>query len=558
MNKKSILEEALLEANQLEEAVKNNAKEILASTMKEEIEELVKESLTEMDDEDEDSLEMDDMEDLEGGEDEVEDVDIEDVEDVLPDSSEEGLADVASMLPLDLTSASDEEVLTVFKAMGEDDGVIVTQDDETISIDDENTGAQYKIDLAEEDMSTWGGNKGDESKSHRDYETNERAHYGGNKGDESKSRPDYETNEMYGGNKGDESRSKRDYMEGTYGGNKGDESRSHRDYETNEGTYGGNKGDESRSHRDYETNEMYGGNKGDESKSRRDYETNEMYGGNKGDESRSRRDYETNEMYGGNKGDESRSHRDYMGEMDTEEPVYEIELDEDFAETGVMGVDAPESEKGEKGRDYETHDMFEDDDLTGEKEMKETSRLKSGQKTFPKMAGQHWGKNDLKESRRRAPRTSMRQLKESYKNVVKDLDIKNNHLNALKEENARFKQKNQEYKKALGLFKEKINEVAVFNANLAYATKLFTENTTTKKEKINIIRRFDDVSTLKESKTLYMTINREFKGKGKVVSESVKAKITKSPSKGSSSKLLESKAYVNPQISRMKEIMSKL
>ena len=38
---KSVLEEALLEAQALEEAVKSNAKEILASTMKEEIEELV-------------------------------------------------------------------------------------------------------------------------------------------------------------------------------------------------------------------------------------------------------------------------------------------------------------------------------------------------------------------------------------------------------------------------------------------------------------------------------------------------------------------------------------
>ena len=47
MTKKSILEEALLEAQALEDAVKSNAKEILASTMKQEIEELVKESLSE-------------------------------------------------------------------------------------------------------------------------------------------------------------------------------------------------------------------------------------------------------------------------------------------------------------------------------------------------------------------------------------------------------------------------------------------------------------------------------------------------------------------------------
>ena len=59
----------------------------------------------------------------------------------------------------------------------------------------------------------------------------------------------------------------------TFGGNKGDESKSHRDYEGDEKDFGGNKGDESKSHRDYEGDEKdFGGNKGDESKSRRDYE----------------------------------------------------------------------------------------------------------------------------------------------------------------------------------------------------------------------------------------------------------------------------------------------
>ena len=68
-----------------------------------------------------------------------------------------------------------------------------------------------------------------------------------------------------------------------YGGDKGDESRSHRDYEgdddeedENEGDeYGGAKGDESRSRRDYEAalEGEYGGDKGDESRSRRDYES---------------------------------------------------------------------------------------------------------------------------------------------------------------------------------------------------------------------------------------------------------------------------------------------
>ena len=54
--KKSLVEEALLQMKNLEEAVTENAKGILASTMKEEISELVKESLSE--EEEVDAVEM--------------------------------------------------------------------------------------------------------------------------------------------------------------------------------------------------------------------------------------------------------------------------------------------------------------------------------------------------------------------------------------------------------------------------------------------------------------------------------------------------------------------
>ena len=50
-----------------------------------------------------------------------------------------------------------------------------------------------------------------------------------------------------------------------------------------------------------------------------------------------------------------------------------------------------------------------------------------------------------------------------------------------------LREKNEEYKKALNLFRNKLNEVAIFNSNLAYATRLFTEHSTTKQEKINEI-----------------------------------------------------------------------
>jgi hypothetical protein len=122
-----------------------------------------------------------------------------------------------------------------------------------------------------------------------------------------------------------------------------------------------------------------------------------------------------------------------------------------------------------------------------------------------------------------------------------------------------LKEKNEEYRKALDFFRNKLNEVAIFNSNLAYATRLFTEHSTTKQEKINILRRFDNVDSLKESKTLYKSIKEELGDTpNSVVTESITQKVIKTPSNGSSSNLIESKAYENPQFMRMKDLMSKI
>jgi hypothetical protein len=120
-----------------------------------------------------------------------------------------------------------------------------------------------------------------------------------------------------------------------------------------------------------------------------------------------------------------------------------------------------------------------------------------------------------------------------------------------------LKKQNAEYKKALVMFKDKLNEVAVFNANLAYATRLFTEHSTTKTEKMEILKRFDTISSITESKNLYTAIKTEL-GSKKTVTESVAEKITSSPSTSSSEVLAESKVYEAPQFARMKDLMRKI
>ena len=151
---KTILEKALLEAEQLEDTMRSNAKEILSSTMKEEIHELVKESLTENDylkeQEDEEEVDFDlDVDDIEDTEEVLDVPDIPDVEADLELGIEDDTADEVALElpPLDLTLASDAEVLTVFKAMGDEDGIIIQQDGNEIDLTDTNTDTEYLIKL---------------------------------------------------------------------------------------------------------------------------------------------------------------------------------------------------------------------------------------------------------------------------------------------------------------------------------------------------------------------------------------------------------------------------
>ena len=134
---------------------------------------------------------------------------------------------------------------------------------------------------------------------------------------------------------------------------------------------------------------------------------------------------------------------------------------------------------------------------------------------------------------------------------------------ALKENDTRevqvLREKNEEYRKALNIFRNKLTEVAVFNSNLAYATRLFTEHSTSKQEKINILRRFDGVESIKESKGLYKTIKDELSPTtSQSMNESFERKIENTPTTGSAINLIENKTYENPQFLRMKDLMSKM
>ena len=452
--KQNLVEEALLQMKNLEEAVTENAKGILASTMKEEISELVKESLSEEEVKDEvsademegeemtegdnmgrevreeDELEMED-DDMEEMEDEMEDAD--DMADMLGademDSDEMLMMDLPGddmevddeeeiLLPLDLTDATDDEVLKVFKAMGEEDGIVVTQDGDDIHLKDEEADVEYQIQMeneeAEEILSDEEEMEEGEQKEGYEMEEEDEVVYEIELGEE-----DME-------DESDEDKSEEEMKEGKFGGNEDDY---HREDGRKTGVEGGKK-----------------------------------YG------------------KGGH-------YKDFMEE--------------------------------------EGDDMEQGEEMEGEYKESSIRSHVNGRATNLKPQG--------------FPEDLMR-----YESLEKEV--------------TQLREKNEEYRKALNIFKEKLNEVAVFNSNLAYATRLFTEHSTTKQEKINILRRFDSAETIKESKGLYKIIKEDLDAKenSSVVTESVSAKVQKSPSKGSATNLIESKTYENPQFLRMKDLMSKL
>jgi hypothetical protein len=466
---KSILEKALLEAEQLEDTMKSNAKEILSSIMKEEIHELVKESLSEDDylkeQEEEEEVDVLDIEDdIVGDDPEIELAIDDDIELDMEDETEDDVT--MELPPLDLTLASDAEVLTVFKAMGDEDGIIIQQDDDEIELTDNTNDTEYIIKLGEQ-------KKLNKMKKLNEMEDMEEMEDIDNVDEIEDVVYEIELSEE------DTDDEEGEVTEG--GAKKGDQSATHRDY-MKEG--GAKKGDQSATHRDYM--KEGGAKKGDQSATHLDYEEVKEGGAKKGDQSATHRDYEEVKEGGAKKGDQSATHRDY--------------------------------------------------------EMKEASRTLG----FGRESG---GKH--KPSGIRKAITNNRNLGESR--------IRKSY-NLLKEEVDTLKVKNADYRKALVTFKDKLNEVGVFNSNLAYVTRLFTEHSTTKQEKINILKRFDTIDSLKSSKGLYKVIKEELSQDvakpTKTIAESVENKITKSPTSGG--KLLESKVYENPQFSRMKDLMSKL
>ena len=520
MKENKLVQEALIQMKQVEEAIAENAKGILASTMKEEINQLVKESLTEQD---EDEVELDADIDLPADNDEV-DMDM----DVDMDSDEEDMDMDLDMdmdseeSPIDLTDASDEEILKVFKAMGEDDGIIVKKDGENVHLTDDDADVEYLVKLGESEE-----DEIKENEEEMDEEMDESVEdvidaIFSNNGDTSKvDSSDIEDDEevMYEIEFDEED----DMMDEEWSEEMDEEMEEEMDEEIEESM-------------DEEMDEEM-----DENWTNESYSSKTTKPKGVGIGSGPKFSYK-DKAAGGFKEDKKQGPKT----MGTGKAKFDYKKGANME--GKSKVVKAETKEGQGYKDKEDERLAMKHGKIASKDLKTTKARRDD-------AG--FEKRETKE----AARTYGMGSKDNTRGLRKGITPNRNKVyeSTTQDEVRMLREKNEEYRKALNVFREKLNEVAIFNSNLAYATRLFTEHSTTKKEKINILRRFDDVETLKESKNLYKSIKEELGNvETKSITESVGTKINKTVSTGSSTTLIESKTYENPQFLRMKDLMGKL
>jgi hypothetical protein len=492
---KSLVEEAIIQMKNLEEAVAENAKGILASTMSQEIKELVKESLTEQDDEEIDTeVDMDDMDmDTDMDDTEMDDIDVDmDMEDDMDTDNMD--MDMDDEDTIDLTDIEDdEEILRVFQLMGPEDNIVVTKDDSgNISLKDEENDKEYMI----------VGEGEDELDMFEEFDEEDDM--------------DFEDEEEDMDSEGIE-----DIISKVF------------DNDDEDSEFG---------------------------------ESDEM-------------------MF------------DEEEEIDDEEIVYEISFDDEddseLEEQDDMGMDDETMMESKMSVKPKGTGMGNPSKFKYDAKPNQNGGFKTVKKSVNPTMGTGKAKFEYKEGEnlegkmKSVKKTETKEQSTKIANTTKKVEPKeasrtlgsgsnfrrgglpkpraHSSFNTAIKENQNtselkvLREKNEEYRKALNVFRNKLNEVAVFNSNLAYATRLFTEHSTSKQEKINILRRFDGVENIKESKNLYKVIKDELTGTtSQPMNESLERTIAKAPSTGSAVNLIESKTYENPQFLRMKDLMSKL
>lgn len=117
---------------------------------------------------------------------------------------------------------------------------------------------------------------------------------------------------------------------------------------------------------------------------------------------------------------------------------------------------------------------------------------------------------------------------------------------------------NKQLKEVLAKLKGKLEESIVINASLGKIIQLVTENTTSRDEKVNIVKRFNNVKTIQESRELYNTISNELKSVHNNTKSVVNESMDKQIAEGKNNNIIETSIYKSTDLSNTLDLMDRM
>lgn len=149
-----------------------------------------------------------------------------------------------------------------------------------------------------------------------------------------------------------------------------------------------------------------------------------------------------------------------------------------------------------------------------------------------------------------------------YKTIISDYESKlqklQEQLNKSNKQIQTLTEEKQKYANILNESETVLEKLALYNTNLMHVTKLFTEQALTRNERGDILKQFDDVKTINESKVLYNALNKTL-GKSKSIMteniETIKEEIKTQKSEKEKPILKEEKTYINPVLARFDQLV---
>lgn len=257
-------------------------------------------------------------------------------------------------------------------------------------------------------------------------------------------------------------------------------------------------------------------------------------------------------------GDEGEADVDMGMEMPIggEEEETEVDMgmpmgDEGEADVDMgMGDEEEEEEYGEMDESKSVDEMIQEalNEIADVVEEGENLPFDNSVKTNVSKGGENApyekkGKQQVKEVVAVDEKLNESKLRKAYKATIR--------------ENKRLKSNEVKAVKMLKETMKKLESVATINSQLALTTRLFTEHSTTRKEKESIITKMSKVRTIRESELVFNmlkeNLNKRISTKKPIIS---KVKITESKEGTQKSQVIkEEKTYVDPEQARLLEVM---